>query len=95
MSVPNPHTKCIQLQQSCVPWTWACLDALRARSQRTIQRHEAILFHATTHLEELKELSRRVEETLRKKSECLAAELEAVGARTWVARPSTDRLETR
>ena len=60
-----------------------------------MQKDEALLLHVTRHLEELKELSRRVEETLRKKSECLAAELEVVGERTWAAQPSTDRLETR
>lgn len=65
---------------------------MRARSQHNLQEDEALLSRVTARLREEKELSRRVEEALRKKAECLAAELEVAGERIRVKHSATDRL---
>lgn len=88
MSTPDEHLTCTLSKRPCVPWSWATLDAVKAESQRRVQRYKALL---SALLSEEEELVRRVEEAMRRKSACLKSELEALARFPYVATPN-DRL---
>lgn len=84
MRLSNDHAECVRAKRSCVPLSWGSLDTLRFEYQQKVEEGEALLSQVTARLLEEKKSLSHVQKTMRRKAECLALELEAMGEHVWV-----------
>lgn len=83
------HLECVHTGVSCVQHSWAVLDIVRAAYQEKVREDEKLLLQVAARLWKRKEILRQANKTARRKAECLACELKALGERVWVSEQLT------